>query len=196
MVDGLNVDYLTSADSAGKVVFSCPRPLASAIIVSNNKGTLKLEIASEAIGSVNLPLITVYSTSLCSVENSGDSTVRVLSRIEGPKFAARVVGNGHLSVRDLHTTEVKGKVHMGRGRLMLQGDCHYVKLSSLGTGTIEADGLKSGSASVNVNGTGAVGVWPTEQLTVSGTGTTTIYYKGDPEIKKRMLMGPKLSKLD
>ena len=32
VVDGLNVDHKVSADSAGKVVFSAPRSMASAII--------------------------------------------------------------------------------------------------------------------------------------------------------------------
>ena len=195
VVDGLNVDHKVSADSAGKVVFSAPRSMASAIIVSNKNGNLKLEIATEAVGTVNLPLITVYSSSLASVENSGDSTVRVLSVIEGPKFGAKVVGNGHLSVRDLRVTDARGTVQMGKGRLMLRGTCSYLHLKMLGTGTIEADELSAAQVSVSVNGTGAVGVWPGETLTVSGTGSTTIYYKGNPEIKKKMLLGPKLSPL-
>lgn len=195
VVDGLNVDYKISADSAGKVVFFSPRSLASSLIVSNKDGKLKLEIATEASGSVNLPVITVYSRSLESVENSGDSTVRILSHIKVPKFTARVVGNGHLSVRDIDANDVNARVQMGKGRLMLCGKCNSVKLSSIGTGIIEADGLKADVANVNVNGTGAVGVWATERLTVSGTGSTNIYYKGDPEIKKKMLLGPKLSPL-
>ncbi|WP_301747048.1 hypothetical protein, partial [uncultured Duncaniella sp.] len=94
VVDGINVVYSCHPDSAGLAVFTCPSSQASAFIFNNKKGKLSMQISTEHVGVANLPVITVYSTYLTKVENSGDSLVKVINVAQGPKFSAKLIGNG------------------------------------------------------------------------------------------------------
>ena len=57
-------------------------------------------------------------------------------------------------------------------------------LKMVGTGTINADGLKTELVNCKIMGSGTIGCWPLSRLDVRGIGSTKIYYKGAPEIKK------------
>ncbi len=187
VIDGINVVYSCNADSAGLAVFTCPASTASAFIFNNKKGKLSMQVSTESVGKADLPVVTVYSTYLTKVENSGDSLVKVLNVAEGPKFSAKLIGNGRLVVRDVKATEVNGAISTGNGTLILSGKCQEAKLNFMGTGVIQADELEATSATVKASGTGSIGVWASEKLSIMGAGSTKVYYKGTPEIKNRSL---------
>ncbi|MCM1163426.1 MAG: DUF2807 domain-containing protein [Muribaculaceae bacterium] len=187
VTDGINVDYRCSADSAGMAVFSAPSRLVSALLLNSSGKKLTIQLTPEHVGTPGLPRVTVYSRYLTKVTNTGDSTVRVLDVAGCPDFEATVEGNGSLVIRDIKATNLKGTLKLGHGSLIINGECTKGKLTSIGTGIIEADGLKAEDLSVKVSGTGSVGVWATKKLSVFGMGSTTIYYKGKPEIKNRSL---------
>lgn len=196
VLNGVNVDYAVSRDSAGYAVFDCRRDLASALMFGNQDGKLTIQLSAEAEKATELPTVRVYSTFLTSVENSGDSTVRVLSLTPMPKFTASVVGNGMLSVRDIQATRVDAALKTGKGTLVLRGKCNEASVKFMGTGLIQADDLEACGVSVTAAGTGQVGVWATQVLKVKGMGSTTVYYRGNPEIKKGALtIGVKIKPL-
>ncbi len=64
VVDGINVVYKCSADSAGMAVFTCPSYQASAFIFNNKGGKLSMQVSTESVGQKELPVINVYSTYL------------------------------------------------------------------------------------------------------------------------------------
>lgn len=185
VVDGINVDYKCNNDSAGLAVFTSVPEKASAFIFNNKKGKLAMQISTESVGMKDMPTVTVYSKYLTKVENSGDSTVRVLSVAKGPKFAATLMGNGRLSVRNIEIVEVNGKIATGNGTLVLDGKCDKANYSFMGTGVIQADGMEAEEVSVKASGTGSIGVWAVKKLSIMGAGSTKVYYKGTPEIKNR-----------
>lgn len=181
VIEGLNVDYKCVPDSAGKAVFMTTPDLASVLMVSNNKGKLEMQISTDGIDYKNLPVITVYSNFLTRVENSGDSTVRVLSVAPGPQFKAKVIGNGRLVVRNINATQVDANLSTGNGQLVLYGKCQSAKYSLTGTGSIQADDLKAVSVKCRSTGTGTIGCYVTGELTVVGMGSGKVYYAGKPE---------------
>ena len=189
VVDGINVVYSCNPDSAGLAVFTCPSDEAAAFIFNNpkGKGVLSMQLSTESIGRKNMPVVYVYSTFLTKVENSGDSLVKVLNVAKGPKFSAQLIGNGRLVVKDVKATEVNAGISTGNGTLVKAGECELAKIKLVGTGVIQADELKADEVSVKASGTGSVGVWPLESLSVSGVGSTKVYYKGEPKIKNRTL---------
>ena len=189
VVDGINVVYSCNPDSAGLAVFTCPSDEAAAFIFNNpkGKGVLSMQLSTESIGRKNMPVVYVYSTFLTKVENSGDSLVKVLNVAKGPKFSAQLIGNGRLVVKDVKATEVNAGISTGNGTLVIAGECELAKIKLVGTGVIQADELKADEVSVKASGTGSVGVWPLESLSVSGVGSTKVYYKGEPKIKNRTL---------
>ncbi len=191
----INVDYKSDPDSAGIAVFRAPVDLVNAIMFTNNdKGRLSVEIDLTETNSRHLPTVTVYSKFLTSIENLADSTVRAFNINAGPKFKARLEGNGRLSLRDIDTDEVTAKVFTGRGQLAIDGRCTKASLSCTGPGSIQADQLSSDKVNATLTGTGSIGCNPTAELTVKGTGPGTVYHTGKSEIKNRSI-GCKIKKI-
>ncbi len=196
VVEGLNVDYKCVPDSAGKAVFTTTPDLASVLMLANNKGKLEMQISTDGINYKGLPTITVYSNFLTRVENSGDSTVRVLSVAPGPQFKAKVIGNGRLVVRNISATQVDASLSTGNGQIVLYGKCQSAKYGLTGTGSIQADGLKAVSVKCRSTGTGTIGCNVSETLMVVGMGSGKIYYTGNPEKITSRSVGLKVIPLD
>ncbi|MCM1111287.1 MAG: DUF2807 domain-containing protein [Clostridium sp.] len=194
VVDGINVDYYCQSDSAGYVVFDAEPELSSAIMFTPSDGKLTIQLASRDNIPQNLPTVRVYSRYLASVENDGDSLVRVLNVAPGPKFKAKLEGNGRLSVRDIDTNELTANLMTGNGSIVVFGRCEIAKLYLAGTGSITADELTARKVNCRLGGTGTIGCNATEELSVKGLGTGKVYYLGTPKIKNRTL-GIKVERL-
>lgn len=189
----LNVDCVYCPDSVGVIKVDATiaeqMPWVDAQ-VSGDRLKLRLILPDDVrMGSApvpsDLPSVTVYTNYLTSIENEGDSTVRVMTATNVPSFNATLIGNGRLSVRGIETEKLTAKVVAGRGIMVLNGSADSAKYSLAGVGTIEADGVKTRQAKIHNTGTGAVGVHATEKLNISGIGSGTVYVKGAPDIKKR-----------
>ncbi len=113
---------------------------------------------------------------------------------QGPKFEGGVEGNGTLVVRDVLANEVKLSMRLGHGMIVASGECDKLNVKFVGTGVVQADDLKAANVSVNGSGTGSVGIWAVDKLSLFGMGSTSVYYKGHPEIKNRSV-GLKLTPL-
>lgn len=189
VLDDINVTYRTSPDSVGMAVFTCSDTLASAVLFSNSNGRLKIQRNDFESSEMpeQLPEITVYSSSLTSVENSGTGTVIVESPSSGEKFKARIIGNGTIIVNDIYSTITEGSLDTGKGHLVMNGKTRSVKLKNIGTGRIEAGGLSAETGSVSILGTGAIDCSVSQELTIKGMGSGKVYVKGNPVIKKRSL---------
>lgn len=197
VVEAINVDYRCNPDSAGMVIFRTDLPdAASAIGMSNNKGelTISFTVPLNEMKPVPLPTVTVYSSFLTKVENSGDSLVRVLSVQPCPEFAASQIGNGRIVVRDIKATQVKARINTGNGQVILFGKCEEASLKMTGAGTLQADGLEAQTVNVGAYGTGSIGCCPEKLLKIHGLGSTKIFYKGSPEIRNRAV-GVKVEQL-
>lgn len=195
VVDGINVDYRHDRENPGKVTFTTTADKASVLMFSNEKGTLTIRLATEGTTIDDLPTVTVGSSFLDKIENSGDSTVRVLSVAPCPRFQATLMGNGRLVLRDVEATNVDLSIKSGNGTLTASGNATDLKISLMGTGTIQADDLKANNVRCRATGTGAIGCHPLTELKVLGAGSTTIYYKGTPQISNRSV-GLKVTPLD
>ncbi len=182
VVDGLNVEYRCNPDSAGYAVFTTTADKASLLLFSPKKNKLKIELADLENMPADLPVITVYSSSLEKVENCADSLVRVIAPAEVAKFQAKVVGNGRISVHSISaTTEVKASIVTGRGQIVISGNTPKAGLSITGgAGVIQADGLIANEVSARIVGTGTIGCYCSGRLGVYGAGTGKVYYTGEP----------------
>lgn len=189
----LDVDCVYCPDSVGIIRVNAPVPEQISWVdaqLKGNKLQLRLILPDDmrmgtAPVSGELPDVRVYTNYLTSIENEGDSTVRVMTATNVPQFKAVLIGNGRLSVRGIDADKVVAKAVAGRGVLVLNGKADEVNYTVAGVGTIQADGLQARKARIHSAGTGSVGVFATEQLKVTGIGSSTIYIKGTPDITKR-----------
>lgn len=196
VVDAINVEYACNPDSAGYVVFDSDPSMASSILLSNDKYTLRIQLQTDGITLTRLPLVRVYSTYLNSAENSGDSTLTVNPPAPGPSLKLRVVGNGRIVAKNLKANLIEGKLDTGRGSMFLSGNTMWVKLRTVGTGSIEAGALKAEKCNIFMSGTGSVDCWVTGELTVTGLGSGKVYCKGRPKVKNRTLGTVKVVDMD
>lgn len=184
VMDNVNVVYRNLPDSTGFVQFAGSREFAAAFLLSPNEGTLKIQVATESLGNPDLPVLYVYSDFLTSVENASEFTVTVERCAPCAVFNAKQIGNGKIIVEDVKSNTVKGMIATGNGSVNISGRCREAFFNMVGTGMISADRLQAESVNCKILGGGSIGCWPADMLVVKGLGSTKIYYKGSPQIKK------------
>lgn len=195
VTSGINVDYVCSADSAGMAVFYSDASMASCIGFIHSGDELRVSFTTDEVPSEALPRVTVYSTFLTKVSNSADSTLRILSDIKSPTFSATQQGNGTIVLRNIVADKVKAKLLTGNGRVLLYGKAQKANYTMVGAGLIQGDGLEADEVSVKAGGTGQIGCWACETLVVKGVGSTTVYYRGNPQTIKKYALGVKIEPL-
>lgn len=195
VVNGVNVVYKQSADSAGMAVFSGRREVISAITFNNKNGKLQVEAVFDDVPLDNLPTVTVYSTFLQKVVNWGDSTVMVESVALCPEFSAKIIGNGEIVVKQLECLKASASVDAGSGHIVLKGKAKQAKFGLMSAGTIEAGELEASTVSINLLGIGSIDCYATELLSVKGM-SGSVYYHGRPAQIKNKSLGLKLIPVD
>lgn len=194
LYDNASVIYRSVPDSTGFIAYEGVEDFADAFIFENADGNLKIQVSTEDVGKPGLPVIRVYSDFLTSVENSSDSVVRIEASTPVPKFSAKLIGNGTILADGINATDVRATIVTGNGTISLEGATRKAQLKMIGTGIIQADRLKADDVRCSVVGNGQIGCWAIEKLDVRGLGSSKIYYKGKPSIKK--VGGGKIFPLD
>lgn len=192
---GVNVEYFCRADSAGFVKFDASPAYASAISFSNRSGKLKIEIVANAPLVGEVPSLTIYSSKLTKATNLADSTVMLRTTAPTETISLKVIGNGSLTASMVHATKISAAVEAGSGNVFIAGRSAEASFTLASTGTIEAGRLQTDKVKCLMFGTGAIDCSPIKQLTVMGVTSGTVYYTGNPEIKKRNI-GAKLVKMN
>lgn len=185
--NSIPVDYHCNPDSAGYAVFDATDAQAGWILFDNNgRGKLSVQTDTDYPAGERLPRIRVYSSSLQTVVNSGDSLVKVYNLPATDKFKAVLIGNGRLSIPGVTAAKVDASLRSGNGQLTIEGRCTEANLHLVGTGTILADRLDAVKVKASVVGTGNIGCNPSEAITVMGAGSGHVYYRqAPPTIKSR-----------
>lgn len=184
VLDNVNVIYKCMPDSAGYMRYNGARRFNDAFIVENKKGKLKIQVNTDDVNDPQLPEIYVYSNFLTSVANSSDHKLEVLSIAPCPNLTIKQIGNGIISVDGVQCDKVTAVIATGNGTITVTGATDEAKLKMIGTGTIQADLLQAKTVSCTVVGSGTIGCWPEQSLNVKGLGSTKVYYRGDPALKK------------
>ncbi|MBD5358163.1 MAG: hypothetical protein HDR88_14410 [Bacteroides sp.] len=183
--DNVNVVYRCLPDSTGFVQYSGDKEFADAFIITpKSDGTLRIQVSTEDVGNPNLPTLYVYSDFLTSVENSSAFTVVIENPAPCAEFKATQIGNGNLAVENVKTNKIIASINTGNGTVNVSGTSQTAVLKMVGTGVISADRLKADDVECKILGSGTIGCYPEMNLSVKGLGSTKIYYKGDPRIKK------------
>ena len=182
LIDDINVNYRCNADSAGMAVVTCSKDVLDHILFNiSSKGRLSIQLDDFIERMDNLPLLTVYSSSLVEVENDGDSTLRVMGLPPMRDFKVRLTDNGKVIVRGVRASQLELHILSGKGKIIAEGSCDDLSLRLVGTGEIQADQVDAVNVSCRIIGTGSMGCNVLGgELKVSGSGTGKVYYKGSP----------------
>lgn len=194
--DGINVEYRCSTDSAGWAYFECDPQIAQKLIFTNKKNSLRIQVASDGVKLTDLPTIYVYSLTLQKVENSGDSTVKVVRTLPVREFKGSVIGNGTLIISDLKTHQANLAIRTGNGQLVANGTTREANLKNVGTGKLEASGLQAEVTKCNILGTGPIDCNASASLSITGAGSGKVYYGGTPSTISNRSIGVKAISVD
>lgn len=182
LIDDINVNYRCNADSAGMVVVTCSKDVLDHILFNvSDKGRLSIQLDEVIDRKSNLPLLTVYSSSLIEAENDGDSTLRIMALPPMKAFKVRLTDNGKVILRGVKASQLELHILSGKGKIIAEGSCDDLSLRLVGTGEIQADQVEAVNVSCRIFGTGSMGCNVLGgELKVSGSGTGKVYYKGNP----------------
>lgn len=184
ITDNVNVIYKSVPDSTGMAVFEGEEEFADAFIFTNSKGKLLVQVNTEDVNNPALPTLYIYSDYITDIENSSEFQATVYNTVSVPSFNAKQIGNGKISVSDIKAGEVEGHLATGKGTITLSGTCDKATFKMVGTGLIDAGALEAMEVKCSILGTGDIICWPVKKIDVRGIGSTNIFYKGNPEIKK------------
>ena len=197
--DNINVTYESDTLRAGTAVFDCPQNIADGLIFRNNThGRLTIQVATDLLGTPNLPTLHVYSSELAVVENGGDSTV-TLSHVRSQKSLKAILSdNGRINLDDAEVRDLELMLITGKGIISASGYCNKLRTRLLGKGTIDALRVSAQYINVNMTGTGTIDVDAEgAELNVRGSGTGRVNYLGTPSKLKVRKLGPlKVMQLD
>lgn len=190
------VDYVCSNDSSGIITFSGTKELTEALTFDlSSKGKLTISLEPRTF-SGKVGRVTVRSRHLVSVNNEGDSAVRVLSVSPCPVFKAKQTGNGNISIRNIDANQVEIATKLGHGSITVNGTCDVAKLNCTGTGAISAGDLTAKEVKCTVLGTGTVDCNASQALSIMGAGSGLVYYAGNPSDIKNRSAGVKIEAID
>ena len=151
---------------------------------SKGDGNLKVEPSDDNWSADDLPVLYLYSDFLSAVESYSDKAVEILSVAPSASFSLNQIGNGSITADNVRCNNLSASITTGNGSIFVSGSCLNANFRMVGTGLISADRLKADNIKCRILGTGSIGCWPLENLNITGLGTTKIYYKGKPNIKK------------
>ena len=196
--DKINVVYSNNPDSVGYARFEAPAEMADKVLFSsNNKGRLRIQVATEAVGDKRLPVVYVYSSFLKIAENTSDSVLRIATIAPTAEFQIVNSGNGKIVVNGVEANKVKAEILTGKGLIIVSGKCTEASLKVIGTGEIQADKLLTQTAGCTLLGTGCIGCNASDKISIKGSGTGKVYYVGNPaEIKTHALGSIKAIRMD
>ena len=179
----IDIVYSSVLDPVGMVFYDSDRDFSDALKITNKDGHLSIkEVREHGLGEI--PVLRVYSDYLSEVKSEGDGTIEVYLTASTPVFSAKLIGNGRIVCDGVNSPKVKASITTGNGNIVLRGRCTEAKFELTGTGVIQADELEAVNVRCAALGTGSIGCWPEATLDVRGIGTTKIYYRGEPKIKK------------
>lgn len=195
-IDDIGVNYHCDPLKAGTVELDCDKATANHLMFKNNgNGRLTIQVATEAMGRVKLPVVNIYSSGLNKAENLGDSAMIINDATAAgdcKEFRAMLSDNGSIVINNLHGfPQAFLAIVTGRGKITAQGSqLEKLSLRNLGTGTIDALLLPARDIYNRVVGTGTVKCHVMNGfLSVKGSGSGQVLYRGKPDKVKLLKLG-------
>ena len=98
-------------------------------------------------------------------------------------FKAVLSGAGTMKFQDLRVKSFHADLS-GVGSLQASGTTDILDVRVDGLGSFDADGLKSQTATVRLDGAGSANVWAENELAAYVNGLGSINYYGNPKVSK------------
>ena len=150
--------------------------------------TCQKDLALEVEGDDNiLRVVTAeVSNNVLRLRNTQNysSSEPVKFRISVPNLEGLTVrGAGHVDIKGLKNDKLEVEAE-GAPSINLAGNTKLINIDSSGAGKIDSHNLHASHAVVDSRGVAQIDLDVSDQLDVTISGPSSVYYKGDPVVKK------------
>jgi hypothetical protein len=140
-------------------------------------------------GNEHIGRIDVYVTakSLSSLTNAGSGSIKVEGVVSGSNVNIVLSGSG-----DIESSVKSDRLHAtisGSGSIQLRGSADDAKVVITGSGEVKAKGLKTGSASVVIAGSGSAYFSADKTVSAHIVGSGNVVYSGNATITDSRTVG-------
>jgi len=173
VVEKRNVTPFTSISTEGafSIEVTCQKDLG--LEVEGDDNVLSVVTAEVSNNVLRLRNTQNYSTS-----------EPVKFRISVPKLdALSVSGAGHIDIKGLNSDKFQID-SQGAPSINAAGNAKVINIDSSGAGNIDMHNLHASRAVVDSKGVAQIDLDVADQLDVTISGPSSVYYKGDPVVKK------------
>ncbi len=132
------------------------------------------KIESEKLNSKNIKLTV-----------NGSGTIDI-NQLEAEQISASLSGSGEIRLGTAQAQNINLRID-GNGKYVLSGKTSTAGLLINGSGRIQAQNLECQTAQTEINGSGTITVWTSEQLNASITGSGRIVYRGSGKVSKTII---------
>lgn len=108
--------------------------------------------------------------------------------VENKKFVLKSIGDNDITFTDFQSEYLKARI-MGDGKLNMSGKVSEQKFKIMGSGEVNALNLKGENAQLHTMGDGSFQVNVSEDVSVRTLGDADIKYKGNPDVRKGLVLG-------
>jgi hypothetical protein len=146
--------------------------------------TLRIGGSSVSIRSKSKPeyRVTLPKLEALSVSGAGHATV---DKPVGDELKVKLSGAGTVTLRDV-TYQSLNVTTSGAGKVTATGAATRTQFKLSGAGGLDAAGLRSSFADVQVSGAGQASVWATVDLKARVSGAGGVKYKGSPGVEQKV----------
>lgn len=175
-----NVRIVQSDDKNGGVVLSAPDNYIELFDFDSANGRLDISFTKENTNidpkNVN---ITVYTTDLTNVRNTGAASVR-LDSLDTDILTVENSGVGSFRLHKVLADQVFVRC-TGVGDISIDGETQEAELNCSGVGSINAEDLKSINTKAQVSGVGGITCHASDTIDGKVTGVGSLKYAGHPK---------------
>lgn len=184
VLSGVGDLILEQGDSEGLKI-QAEDNLIQYIRVEVNKGKLTIGLQPGVSISPTKPIS--YHLKIKSLEGiylSGNGSVEAAG-VVGRKITVEMSGSGHIKILTLDAASLTLKMD-GSGDVELGGRAQSQDVNINGAGNYHGEELVSSTGKVNISGSGSAFVKILELLDITISGSGTVHYQGNPEIKQNI----------
>lgn len=152
-------------------------------------GKLKIKFKHREWGYDHVGQIDVYITakSLSALVNAGSGSIKVEGVVTGSNVDVTLSGSG-----DIDSSVKSERLHAtisGSGSIHLNGSADEAKVVITGSGEVKAKGLKTGSTSVSIAGSGSAYFSADKTVSANIVGSGSVVYSGNATITESRTIG-------
>ncbi|MDZ4058925.1 MAG: head GIN domain-containing protein, partial [Bacteroidales bacterium] len=165
------------------------------IITEKIGNTLKIK-RDEGVGFTGRADVKIYLSceNLTSISSSGGGKVNLSNGWSGEKLKVTASGGGRI-FGEVYLNELLLSMS-GGSRSELSGKVNYLSISSSGGSSHKHFNLETLECKASMSGGASAELHVIERLDVSGSGGTTVRYRGEPEISTKLSGGASVHKVN